>query len=142
MTARWRAQWEANDARWSAFFVIAVAIAASASGLGNLFAYDDIPVLVENPMVTGLHSPIAYLTDSYWGPSRGNSLYRPLTVAFYAVQWALGKGSAFPFHLANVLLYAASALAALTFFRLFLKRTPALVAGLAFAAHPVHTEAV
>ena len=80
MTARWQRAWAEQDARWSVLLVVLFALAASASGLGNLFAYDDIPIIVENPMVTQLHSPAAYLTDSYWGPSRGNSLYRPLTV--------------------------------------------------------------
>ncbi len=142
MRERLRQAWEANDARWSALLVVAVALAATASGLGNLFAYDDIPIVVENPMVTALHKPLEYLTDSYWGPSRGHSLYRPLTVIGFALQWAIGGGSAFPFHLANVVFYAGSALAALALFRLLLPKGPALVAGLAFAAHPVHSEAV
>jgi hypothetical protein len=142
MTARWQQAWAAQDARWSVLLVVLFALAASVSGLGNLFAYDDIPIIVENPMVTQLHSPLAYLTDSYWGPSRGNSLYRPLTVIAYALEWAVGKGSAFPFHLANVLLYVASAVAVLTLFRLFLPKGAALIAGLAFAVHPVHVEAV
>jgi protein O-mannosyl-transferase len=142
MTARWRQAWAGQDARWSVLLVVLFALAATATGLGNLFAYDDIPIIVENPMVTQLHSPLAYFTDSYWGPSRGNSLYRPLTVIAYALEWAVGKGSPLPFHLANVLLYVASAVAALMLFRLFLPKGAALVAGLAFAVHPVHVEAV
>jgi hypothetical protein len=109
--------WGAHDLRWSVALVLVVALAASASGLGNLFAYDDIPIIVENPMVTQLHGLGEYLVDSYWGPSRGNSLYRPLTVIAYALEWAVGGGSAFPFHLANVVLYAATAVAVLALFR-------------------------
>ncbi|MBP7549626.1 MAG: hypothetical protein KA761_05020 [Gemmatimonadaceae bacterium] len=134
--------WGAHDLRWSVALVLVVALAASASGLGNLFAYDDIPIIVENPMVTQLHGLGEYLVDSYWGPSRGNSLYRPLTVIAYALEWAVGGGSAFPFHLANVVLYAATAVAVLALFRQLLPRVPAVIAAAVFAAHPVHVEAV
>ncbi len=142
MTGGWQETWERDGPRVSMLLVLLVALAASVSGLGNLFAYDDIPIIVENPMVTGLHSPWAYLTDSYWGPSRGNSLYRPLTVLAYALQSAVGNGSAFPFHLVNVALYAASALAVLGLLRTFLPQGAALAGALAWAAHPVHVEAV
>ena len=142
MSARWRRWWAEHDVAVSVLLVLAVALAASASGLGNQFTYDDIPIIVENPMVTQLHAPSEYLTDSYWGPSRGNSLYRPLTVIGFALQWLAGRGSPFPFHLVNVLAYALSAVAALALFRLLLPRGAALVSGLAFAAHPVHAEAV
>lgn len=142
MSARWRDAWEREDARWSVILVLMVALAASVTGLGNLFAYDDIPIIVENPMVTQLHGLGEYLTDSYWGPSRGNSLYRPLTVIAFALEWAVGGGSAFPFHLANVLLYAATSVGVLLLFRLVVPKGVALIAGVAFAAHPVHVEAV
>lgn len=138
----WRERWAADDLRWSVVAVLLVAFAASASGLGNLFAYDDIPIVVENPMVTQLQSPLTYLTDSYWGPSRGNSLYRPLTIVAFGLEWAVGGGSPLPFHVANVLLYLASAVAALLLLRRLLPAGPALVGALAWAAHPVHVEAV
>lgn len=134
--------WFRDDGRRHRWLVVAVALAASITGIGNLFAYDDIPILVENPMVTGLHSPWAYLTDSYWGPSRGNALYRPLTVIAYALEWAIGKGSPFPFHAANILLYAACAGLVHALFRCFVPALPALVGALLWAAHPVHVEAV
>ena len=142
MSPTWRERWAGHDLRWSIVLVLAVALAASVSGLGNLFAYDDIPIVVENPMVTQLHTPLEYLTDSYWGPSRGNSLYRPFTIIAFGLEWAVGRGSPFPFHLANVVLYALSAVAALLLLRRLLPRGPALVAALAWAAHPVHVEAV
>ena len=142
MIARWTEAWERDQVRVSVLLVLVVALASSATGLGNLFTYDDVPVIVENPMVTGLHTPWAYLTDSYWGPSRGNALYRPLTVIAFALEWALGRGSPFPFHLANVVLYALTSLAVLALLRAVLPQGAALVAALLWAAHPVHVEAV
>lgn len=142
MIARWSQRWERDRVRMSVVLVLLVALASSATGLGNLFAYDDVPVIVENPMVTGLHSPWAYLTDSYWGPARGNALYRPLTVIAFALEWAVGKGSPLTFHLANVVLYALTSLAVLALLRTLLPSGAALAASLAWAAHPVHVEAV
>jgi len=142
MSARWMQAWERDGARLSVWLVLLVAFASSVSGLGNLFTYDDIPIIVENPMVTGLHLPWEYLADSYWGPSRGNSLYRPLTVIAYALEWAVGNGSPFPFHLANLVLYALSSLAVLALLRALLPKGAALAAALVWAAHPVHVEAV
>ncbi|MCE9603090.1 MAG: tetratricopeptide repeat protein [Gemmatimonadetes bacterium] len=142
MIARWKASWERDPLRWSLFLVLLVALASSTSGLGNLFAYDDVPMLVENPMVNRLHAPWAYLTDSYWGPTRGNSLYRPITVMAFALEWAVGKGSPFPFHLANVVLYALTSLAVLALLRVLLPKGAALIGALFWAAHPAHVEAV
>lgn len=142
MTGRWRRWWAEHDVAVSVLLVLGVALASSLSGLGNQFTYDDIPIVVENPMVTQLHALSEYFTDSYWGPSRGNSLYRPLTVIAFALEWMVGKGSPFPFHLVNVLAYAISTVAALALFRLLLPKGAALFSGLVFAAHPVHVEAV
>ena len=142
MIARARAAFAADPLAWSIALVVLAALASSVTGLGNGFAYDDIPIIVENPMVGSLHSPWAYLTDSYWGPSRGNSLYRPLTIALFSLQWASGDGSPFPFHLTNVLLYVATSVAVLLLFRRLLPAAAALLGALVFAAHPVHVEAV
>ncbi len=134
--------WRDRPGLVSATLVLLVAFAATMTGLDNGFTYDDIPIVVDNPMVQQLHSPWAYLTDSYWGPSRGNSLYRPLTVIAYALERAVGAGSPLPFHAVNILLYAGAALALLVLLRQFLPAGAALLAAVAWAAHPVHVEAV
>ena len=138
----WQREWEVRPALWSGLAVLLVALLASATGIGNGFTYDDIPVVVENPMVQQSHSLWTYLTDSYWGPSRGNSLYRPVTVIAFALQRAAGQGDPLPFHITNIALYLASALAALALAREFMRDGAALFAALVFAAHPVHVEAV
>jgi len=140
--ARWQEEWRARPALWSGVAVLLVALLASGSGLGNGFTYDDIPMVVENRMVQHLYSLWDYLTTSYWGPSRGNSLYRPVTVVAFALERAVGSGDPLPFHIANVTLYLATALAVLGLARELLGDEAALLAGLVWAAHPVHVEAV
>jgi hypothetical protein len=134
--------WRERPVAVSALLVVLIAIAASVTGLVNGFTYDDIPIVVENPMVQELHSPWAYLTHSYWGPSRGNSLYRPVTVMAYALERAAGAGSPLPFHLANIILYVVAALAVLVLLRQLLSSGAALLGAAVWTAHPVHVEAV
>lgn len=139
---RWQEDWRARPALWSGVAVLLVALLASYPGIGNGFTYDDIPMIVENRMVQELHSLWEYLTTSYWGPTRGNSLYRPVTVIAFALERAVGSGDPLPFHIANVTLYLATALGVLALARELLSDEAALLAGLVWAAHPVHVEAV
>lgn len=124
--------------------VIAAVLAASAAGLDNGFAYDDVVLIGDNARVHDLRWPWTYLGESYWGPLRGNDLYRPLTVLGFALQWAAGNGSPLPFHAVNVVLYAACALAVLALARALMPadQRAALLAATVFAVHPVHVEAV
>jgi hypothetical protein len=100
--------------RLGLWLVLAVALAASFTGLWNGFTYDDVPIIVDNVSVHDVRWPWEYFGESYWGSVRGNSLYRPLAVIAYSLQWAAGDGSAFPFHLVNILLYVATAAAVAT----------------------------
>lgn len=121
------------------WLAVAVAIVVAAPSLGNGFAYDDLPLVVENARITTLLPPWEYLTQSYW-PAGG--LYRPLTVWLLALQWKLGHGTPWIFHATNVALHAlVTGLVYLLARRL---KTPAWagVAAVLFAVHPVHVEAV
>ncbi|MFN2602309.1 MAG: tetratricopeptide repeat protein [Gemmatimonadaceae bacterium] len=122
--------------------VALLAVIASLSGIQNGFALDDVHIIVENSRVHALSEAWRMFGQTYWPPDEGASLYRPLTIMAFAVQWAVGHGSAFPFHLTNILLYAAVAVA---LFRLALLLVPlpaAFVAAALFAVHPIHTEVV
>jgi protein O-mannosyl-transferase len=132
---------------WLAVLLVAVvALAASITSLRNGFAYDDGWIIVANKPLHTLHAWWTLFARSYWMPEFGARLYRPLTSLLFAVQWAAGQGSAVPFHVVNVALYAAVCVAVLS----LLRRTDvqargiggALCAAALFAAHPVHVEAV
>lgn len=134
--------WDERPELVIALLTCAVALAASATSLANGFAYDDVPIIERHPSVQQLRWPWEYFLESYWGPDRGNKLYRPLTVLFYALQRAAGGGSPFSFHVMNVALYLATCITVVMLARELLPRGAALVASLLFAAHPVHVEAV
>lgn len=123
--------------------VAAIAIAAYANAIPNGFAFDDLPIIVENSRVHNLANLKEIWLTPYW-PRNGETLglYRPLTIFAFALQWAVGGGSPLPFHITNTLLHAAvSGLLFLLLARLTAP-WPALLGAAIFAVHPVHTEAV
>src|SRR5689334_4070673 len=93
--------------------VVGLALAASLSGLHNGFAYDDVPLVRDNPRVHELGAIWKAFGEAYWPASmtqvhdgRPAGLYRPLTVILFALQWAVGKGAPWVFHAASIALYA------------------------------------
>jgi hypothetical protein len=125
---------------WPAIAIVALAIASSASSLANGFSYDDVPLILQNAPFHALRSVAHRFVESYWPVDQGHSLYRPLTTALFTLQWAVGGGSPLPFHIVNVLLYAAVCLAMYGLARRLASPTVALVVGSLFAVDPVHVE--
>jgi tetratricopeptide (TPR) repeat protein len=118
--------------------VVALVTYAFAVRLG--FAYDDEPMLVQNRLIHSLSELPAALSRPYW--LQYGTLYRPLTTLSFGLDWAIGGGSAWPFHLGNVFFHAlTSALVVLLALR-WLPPMAACLAGVFFAVHPVHVEAV
>lgn len=132
------------DPRWGvlALAVALLALAASATSLRNGFTYDDRWIIAENGRVHELRALWRYFEESYWPMKNGAGLYRPLVVLAYAVQWALGAGSPFVFHLVNVLLAAPCAVAVFWVLGFLVPTRVAWLAAALFAVHPVHVEAV
>ncbi len=128
--------------RWFPLLVVLAALAASVTSLGNRFALDDLPIVLQNGRVHSLSTPWAWLVQTYWPPEHGAALYRPLVIFGFALQWITGQGSPLVFHLVSVLLYAAASLAVFWLARQLLPDGAALIAGLYFAVQPVHVEAV
>ncbi|HTS89810.1 MAG TPA: hypothetical protein VMG41_15055 [Gemmatimonadales bacterium] len=120
----------------------AVALLASATSLGNGFAQDDLPLILRNPRVHSLAHLWHRFLEPYWPPEVGAALYRPLSMVGFALQWRIGGGSTSGFHLVNVGLYIALAVAVFALLRLMLPPLAAGLGGVLFAADPVHVEAV
>jgi hypothetical protein len=132
--------------RWSRFAphaaLLALVLAASATGLTNGFAYDDVPIVRENQQVHSL-AQVAYdFVQGYWPPQDGGALYRPFTLVLFTLQWLAGGGAPWVFHACNVFLYAALTLAVFALASRLQPRSAAWIAAALFAVHPVHVEAV
>lgn len=131
-----------GNRRRPVLLVSLLALLASVTSLGNRFALDDLPIILQNTRVHSLAAPWTYLSQTYWPPERGPALYRPLTILGFAIEWAVGGGAPLVFHVTTVLLYVAACLAVFWLADCLLPRPAAVIAALLFAVHPVHVEAV
>jgi protein O-mannosyl-transferase len=129
--------------RRPATLFVAVGLAAVVVYLGalaNRFALDDLPLIVNNGLVAtpaGLwHAFVAPL----WPPELGGAMYRPLPMASWVLDHLI-DGAPW-YHLVNLLWHAAAAVAVAALARRFADDRTAFAAGLLFAVHPVHVEAV
>ena len=129
-----------NEKRTGAAIVALFAFVVAASALRNGFALDDVHIIVDNARVHSLKSFWELFGQTYWPPERGASLYRPLTMLSFAVQWVIGDGSPFVFHMFSGLLFAATCGAFYVLVSELANGRIALLCGLLFAAHPVHVE--
>lgn len=122
--------------------VAALALAASVRSLGNGFALDDVPIILQNQRVHSLGGAWQLLGQTYWPPDYGSSLYRPFTSIAFAMQWAIGGGSPLPFHVVSVALYVAVCVLLLRLAGRIMEPRAAASGAAVFAVHPVHVEAV
>ncbi|HXM37442.1 MAG TPA: tetratricopeptide repeat protein [Gemmatimonadales bacterium] len=129
------------SARHAALAAGLVAAAVAAPSIRNGFVADDRWVIAERPLLQHPPSVAAVLREPYWPATFGGALWRPAVLAAYALDYRLG-GSPHWFHAVNVC-WAGLAAALLTLLACRLSDpTTGLVAGLLFAVHPVHVEAV
>jgi hypothetical protein len=123
------------------YLVVALSAAVVYVGaLWNRFAMDDLYVIVYN---RALHEPSGLwraFTLPYWPPDLGGKMYRPLTNLSFVLDWL--TDSLVWFHAVNLLWHAAASVAVAALARRWSGTTGALLAGLLFAVHPVHVEAV
>ncbi len=114
------------------------------------FVIDDAYLVVDNPSIRGLGQIPRHFVRA-WGGGGGGAghagvnaaYYRPLTSSLHTVEYALFGLHPLGWHAVSVLLHAAAtALATLLAVRLLGSLGAGLLAGLLFAVHPVHTEAI
>jgi hypothetical protein len=133
-----------RDVRAAAVTVALVGAVVYANSLWNDFAFDDVHIIPRNTAIHSLSTLPGALTQPYWPDAYGRELglWRPVTTGSFGIFYALGGGSPVVYHAANVLGHAAvSALVVLLAVAL-IPLPAALAAGLVFAVHPVHVEAV
>src|SRR4030095_9655503 len=117
-----------------------------ANTLGHGFVMDDNLALSVNPnVIRGIAGIGDIFTQPYREQCFGGCLYRPFTLAMFAIEWAIAPKSPFIGHLMNAIWYAATAgVLFLTLHQLVPNRNILLplIASILFTAHPIHTEVV
>jgi len=127
--------------------LLTVACAVYANSIGNDFIWDDVELIENNPLIRNPGNLRKIATTHYWDLGKegerviGN--YRPLTVASYLLNYQVAGADPAAFRVVNIALHALNTcLVYLLCAVLGLSWPAALVAGLLFAVHPVHVEAV
>ncbi len=119
---------------------VLVAVICYLPALRDGFALDDVPIIRDNLQIHSLGTLPLALRVPYWYAE--GHLYRPLTTLSFGLEWVLGGGRPLLFHALNLVWHA---LVTALVVRLALRWWPPLAAGIAgvwFAVHPVHAEAV
>lgn len=119
----------------------ALALALYAITLGGTFIYDDEQIIELDQRITHPKLWRQFWTRDYFNGGLDN-LYRPLISQSYGLQWWLVGNRAWTFHLVNLLLHAGVSALVAELGRRMVNWRVGLIAGLLFAAHPIHSEVV
>ncbi len=117
------------------------------NALPNGFTYDDVPVVLRNP-ATEVQAPWWEAWRRPWwrmGEWAGDAdrPYRPLTVQIFALERRVWGDWPLPYHALNLVLHACNSIAVYLLARRFSAGGGvAMLTGVCFAIHPIHTEAV
>ncbi|MBF0568574.1 MAG: hypothetical protein HQK95_06855 [Nitrospirae bacterium] len=126
----------------NAFFILSIVSAAffgAIAALSNGFVWDDMH-MVTNPVLVD--------SNSFYGYFFGKSLYfRPFLRLSLSLDWGLWRMSPMGYHLHNLIIHAANSVLVFVVAGCLMAKDdgdmlPAFLAGLAFALHPVHSEAI
>lgn len=120
--------------------LLAIVVFGYAAVTADFVALDDFKLIVTNPLLQNVDlASIKGMFSSY-----DPDLYVPLTLISYHVDRIVAGGFApWMFHLTNLILHSLNAvLVSVVLEKLSGKRSLGLIAGLLFAVHPLHTEAV
>jgi len=117
--------------------------------LPGQFVYDDKKIIFNNPLIQKLDRIPLLFGTPYWGMNIGQpktfkgSLYRPLTMVTFALNYYVGALDPNGYHVMNLVLHiGVSLLLWLLCLRLGIGPSAARAAAFLFAVLPIHTEAV
>lgn len=125
--------------------LLLVSLLVYSNALLGGFVHDDKPLVAENRLLREPGGAARIFASGYWTTREGSvpELYRPLTIFSLWLNYHACGLAPFGYHLTNVLLHA---LVSWLVFRLALRicaaEPAAWAAGLLFAVHPIHVEAV
>lgn len=118
-----------------------IALVVYSVSLVNGFSYDDYLVVVKNPWI-GREGFLSALFSQRYFQISGEASYRPVVTFFYWLFAAISGSNPFAFHLFCVVFHALTAAAVTCLAQKTGLQAGALWVGVAFAIHPVLSEAV
>jgi Tfp pilus assembly protein PilF len=131
--------------RRAALLVGALAVVVFANSLANRFAYDDARIILDNAELHSLETLPAAVFKPYWQASDGKlelGLWRPTTTLLLGLEYAVAGENPTLYHAVNVVAHGLVSLLVVLVLAHLVAMPIAFAAGLLFAVHPVHVEAV
>lgn len=131
--------------RWVGLLVLVLPVVlAYGNSLGNPFHYDDGHSIVENPHIRQLANIPAFFFDAtMFSKDPENAMYRPLLLTTYALNHAVSGYAVWSYHALGLVLHLICVWLVYGIGEFLLRnRLAAAFAALAFALHPVNTEAL
>lgn len=130
--------------------LVVAALGVMLPALFGPFIFDDQPLILGNYYVHGFEHWARWLKGGLWDtnydPTEGvarRGYWRPVILASYAWDWALGGGSPFVFHVTNVLVHATNGGLLFGILQRWCRSDwGAFLGALLFVVHPVQTEPV
>lgn len=133
---------------WVGMAAAALGILLYANTFGHQYCLDDYSVIKENWVTQGglKNIGLIFSTEYRYGAwNSPGSLYRPLALLIFALQWQLSPDNPMVGHVMNALMYGWTGWLLWITWRRILAAYPPILPALAtlfFIAHPVHTEVV
>jgi len=149
----WKTFFEkARPHRWI-LLIILVAFVAYFNSLFNGFVYDDARFIIDSDVIKNVNNIPRIFSENVCGlMGRSSNYYRPLVPLMYMLTYHIFGLSPWAFHCVNILFHVGTCIVVYLIIDLLLhepsqrKRndftSPAFIAALLFATHPIHTEAV
>jgi protein O-mannosyl-transferase len=130
-----------GSGRWAAIISALAGVALYAVTLRGTYIYDDVAIVHEDPRVLQPAQFYKLWTQPFFASSV-DKLYRPLVSSSFAIENYLHGDRPWMFHGVNILLHALTCALVALFAARLAGSVAAWVAGILFAVHPLHVEAV
>ena len=127
---------------WVLLFAVVLSFVFFGNGIAGDFVLDDKIAIIGNPLVDDIGRFGEIFTSPYHFNQPRTGLYRPLTIASYAVNWTIFGNSPAWFHAVNILLHAAAVFLIFLICTWLGNRSIGIIASLLFLVLPIHVEAV
>ena len=129
------------------FLVLVIALAISfliyGNGIRGGFVFDDTAVIEKRGDLKNFDNFFDLFVSPYHQNTPQSGLYRPLTMASYALNYRIFGQSPASFHVINIVIHALNSFILFWLVNfLFKKRKLAYFSFFLFLTHPIHTEAV
>ena len=133
--------------RWLGILLAVIGIAVYANTFSHEYVLDDWGLMPENKVTRRGFEGLGEIFRTSYRTGMDvadNSLYRPLSKATFAIEWAIAPNQPILGHVDNILLYGLACFVLfLTLTKLFRQQLLVpFLATLLFAVHPLHTEVV